>query len=439
MVLDREQREAELLIVGGGILGLACAHLALQRRPGLRVLLVEKERALAEHQTGHNSGVIHSGIYYLPGSLKATLCRSGREALLAFCAAESIPVRLCGKLILASHKGELPALAALQRRGEENGVAVQALTARELPAYEPEARALAGLLLPETGVVDYGAVARRMGDLVVRNGGRILLGQEVHSLQSAPTTEGAAAFGAEGETEREREKKNTGPTLVATLKGGEKIKARQAIVCAGLQSDRVARRSLQGEALAQALMTQIVPFRGEYFRLREASKAKVRGLIYPVPDPRTPFLGVHFTRTIHDEVLVGPNAVLSFSREGGHGRAFDLGESLSTLRGLVSPGALRLFSRNLSFGLSELYGSLSPRAYAKRAAKMLPSLRAEELEAGPCGVRAQALRRSGELLDDFELVREGQVLHVINAPSPAATASLAIAARLLELLDSDIH
>ena len=379
-------------MIGGGIVGLATA-LALVEREGREVLLLEAEARLAAHQTGHNSGVIHAGLYYRPDSLKARLCAEGREALYAFCEAQGIPYERCGKLVLATHPDELGALDTLAERGRINGLSgLRRLAADDIPAIEPHARGLAGLWVPQTGIVDYGAVARAMAERFEAAGGRILKGARLASGHTEPA----------------------GMRLETTA---GRLRCRQLVACAGLQADRVARRCGARPDL------RIIPFRGEYLRLVEARRHLVRGLIYPVPDPRLPFLGLHFTRRIDGSVEAGPNAVLAWRREGYGRLDLSLADSWSTLS---YPGFWRLARRFWRIGLAEQRRSFSRRRFASDLARLLPEIRPTDLEPGGAGVRAQALARDGRLLDDFQILRSEGAIHVLNAPSPAATAALAI-------------
>lgn len=384
--------DCEVAVIGGGIVGLATA-LALVEREGREVLLLEAESGLAAHQTGHNSGVIHAGLYYRPGSLKARLCAEGREALFTFCEAQGLPYERCGKLVLATRPEELGALDALAERGRTNGLeGLRRLSAEDIPAIEPQARGLAGLWVPQTGIVDYGAVARAMAERFEAAGGRILKGARLTSGHDEPS-------GMRLETSAGR------------------LRCRQLVTCAGLQADRVARRCGVRPDL------RIIPFRGEYLRLVEARRDLVRGLIYPVPDPRLPFLGVHFTRRVDGSVEAGPNAVLAWRREGYGRLDVSLGDSWSSLS---YPGFWRLARRFWRVGWAEQRRSFSRRRFASDLARLLPGIRPADLEPGGAGVRAQALARDGRLLDDFRILRGARAIHVLNAPSPAATAALAI-------------
>jgi len=385
-------RQLDVGILGGGIVGCAVA-LALSRRPGVSLVVLEAEAELAAHQTGHNSGVIHSGLYYAPGSLKARLSAAGRERLFAFCAEQGLPVERCGKLVIAVDESQLPALAELQRRGEANGLAgLRWLGPEELREREPHAAGIAGLLVPQTGIVDYGEVTRAYARLFVARGGEVRTGCRVTGVRRLPDG------------------------LVLETGQGE-VRVGHLINCAGLQSDRVARLAGQEPRL------QIVPFRGEYYQLTPAREGLVRSLIYPVPDPRFPFLGVHFTRRVGGGVEAGPNAVLALAREGyrwGDVSARDLLE-LGTY-----PGFWRLALRHWRMGLGETWRSLAKPAFVAALQRLIPELTAADLQPGGAGVRAQALDPSGKLVDDFCILEGERMIHVLNAPSPAATASLPI-------------
>jgi len=392
----------DVAVVGGGIVGLATAMALV---PGRRVLVLEAEERLASHQTGRNSGVIHSGLYYAPGSLKARNCVAGREALYRFCELHGIAHERCGKLVVATTAAELPRLEALEARGRANGLkGLQRLAGDEIAATEPHARGVAALLVPETGIVDYGEVAAAFAREVVAADGRIVTAARVRGVrrrgseQVLETTAGAFA-------------------------------ARGIVACAGLQADRVAR--LCGVAPG----VRIVPFRGEYYELREARRGLVRNLVYPVPDPSFPFLGVHFTRRIGGAVEAGPNAVLALKREGYAKTSLSLRDLVSTFS---YPGFWRLASRYLPTGLGEVYRSVSKAAFVRALQRLLPDVRSEDLVPGGAGVRAQALAASGGLVDDFHIVAVPGQVHVLNAPSPAATAAIAIgreiAARAVEAL-----
>jgi L-2-hydroxyglutarate oxidase len=389
----------DVAIVGGGIVGLATALALSEDRPGLRLAVLEAEPQLAAHQTGHNSNVVHSGLYYRPGSMKAVTCVAGREALYRFSAEHDVPHERCGKLVVATAPHELPALDELERRGRENGlVGLVRLDRDGVRAREPHVEAIAGLLVPDTGIVSYPRVATAMAEVVRRRGG------EVHT--------GAALGGVV---------RRDGGLVLETTAGA--FATRHLVGCAGLQSDRVARRCGLDPGV------RIVPFRGEYWALRPERRFLVRHLVYPVPDPAMPFLGVHFTRMVDGGVECGPNAVLAFARHGYSWRRV----SPRDLVGLAAwPGFWRMGRRMWRSGVGEMHRSLSKRAFVRALQRLVPDLRDDDLVPGGAGVRAQAVDADGALVDDFRLVEADRMIHVVNAPSPAATASLAIGQRIAE-------
>ncbi len=403
----------DIAVVGGGIVGLATARELIAREPGRRILLLEKEPLLAQHQTGRNSGVVHSGLYYRPDSAKARLCVDGGRRLVRFCRAHDLPLRTVGKVVVASDESELAALEELQRRGEVNGVEGLALVdARGLRAIEPHAVGVAAVHVPGVSVVDYGEVARVLGSEARRLGVEILTG--------------GIFLGAR--------KDERGWRMRVTLGGKEsELCAQRLVTCAGLHSDRVARSSGARPQL------RIVPFRGEYFTLRKSAAKLVRGLIYPVPDPRFPFLGVHFTRRVGGEVDCGPNAVPALAREGYRPSSFDMRDF--NLRDVASsllwPGAWRLGLRHARVGLGEIRRSWDRAAFARALQRLVPAVQVGDLVAARPGVRAQAVDRDGALLDDFEILSQEGATHVLNAPSPAATAALAIAVEIAERVEAD--
>ena len=382
----------DFVVIGGGIVGLSVAWAIMQRNPGVRLAVLEKEDAWARHQTGRNSGVIHSGIYYKPGSLKAKLCREGNRRLIAFCQQHGIRFEICGKIIVATQPSELPLLENLFERGIANGLSVRRLTVPQVLELEPHVRCLAGIQVPSTGIVDFVSVSRRLAELIGGDGGELWLDTK------------ALAFRPEGDR-----------TVLETSKG--LLSGRWIVNCAGLHSDRVARLA---HANPEA---RIVPFRGEYYELRPERRHLVKNLIYPVPDPQFPFLGVHFTRTIDGSVHAGPNAVLSLKREGYRRTAFNLRDFWETMS---YAGFWRLAAKHRREGLREIYRSFSKRAFVRSLQNLIPEITEHDLVAGEAGVRAQALRPDGGLVDDFLIVRGSSTIHVCNAPSPAATASLEI-------------
>jgi L-2-hydroxyglutarate oxidase len=390
----------DLAVVGGGIVGLATAYQFTQRFPGRRVVVLEKEARLAQHQTGRNSGVLHSGIYYRPGSLKAANCRAGKKAMEAFCAAEGIAHEICGKVIVAVTEADLPALENIYQRGQANGVRCDLIDRDRLAELEPHAAGVRAIHVPETGIVNYRQVCERLAEKVRAAGGEILLRARVTAVRHHAD----------------------GVTVVSTA--GDRT-ARLLVNCAGLHSDRVAQRTGVRPGC------RIVPFRGEYFELKPAARKLCRNLIYPTPDPQFPFLGVHFTRMIGGSVECGPNAVLAFSREGYHFFDVNWRDLLGTL---TYPGFLRLARKHWRMGLGEMWRSLSKAAFVRALRRLVPDVRAEDLQPAPAGVRAQAVAPDGGLVDDFLIVEGDRVVNVCNAPSPAATASLQIGATVVDRL-----
>lgn len=385
-------RAYDFVVVGGGIVGLATAR-ALASGGERRVAVLEAEPEVGSHQSGRNSGVVHSGLYYKPGSLKARLCVEGRLALERYCAERGVGFERCGKLVVATRPDELPRLDELERRGRANGLTgLGRLPAEAIREHEPHAAGIAALLVPETGIVDFPAMCRALAADITGAGGEVLTGRAVRGAR------------------------RDGDTLVVETSGGV-LRARALVACAGLHADRVAR------ACGVEPLVRIVPFRGEYHLLAPERRALVRNLIYPVPDPRFPFLGVHFTRRVGGEVEAGPNAVLALARHGyswGAVSARDLAETFAW------PGFWRLASRHAGHALGEVHRSLDRHAFASALRRLVPELRDDDLAPARAGVRAQALGRDGALVDDFHVVRGERQLHVLNAPSPAATASLAI-------------
>ncbi len=393
-------------VVGGGILGLATARLLALEHPGSSVVVLEKEPQVALHQTGRNSGVVHAGVYYAPGSLKARLCRRGMELLQAYCAEHELPYEACGKVVVATDERELQGLAELHRRSLANGVpGVRMLSAAELREVEPHVVGVAALHSPASAITDYGAVARQMASDLLAGGGEVRLGVSVERVSHGDRAQ---------------------PQMpVAILAGGERVRADRVIVCAGLQSDLLARAS------GSSASPRIVPFRGEYFALTPGRESLVRGLVYPVPDPALPFLGIHLTRRVGGGVLVGPNAVLALGRESYRWRDVDRGEITRLGRW---PGAWRLAARYRRVAAGELWRSASQRAFVSEAQRYLPELRVRDVARTRAGIRAQAVDDRGELIDDFVLDQDGPIAWVRNAPSPAATSSMAIAEELLARL-----
>jgi L-2-hydroxyglutarate oxidase len=395
MGLDRDAA----VVIGGGIVGLATA-LAIAER-GRRAIVLEAETRIASHQTGHNSGVIHSGLYYKPGSIKARTCRAGLDAMYAFCEQEGIPHRKCGKLVVAVREDEVPRLTSLEERGRANGVTVRRLSPGEIREREPEVAGIDGLWVEETGVVNYTLVSEAMARRLARLGSEVRVNHRVLAIRS-----------------------EQGTHVVETTAG--LVRGALLVNCAGLQSDRIARLAGADPQI------RIVPFRGEYYVLRPERASLVRGLIYPVPDPALPFLGVHFTRGIDDVVEAGPNAVLALKREGYEWSDISLGDIADWA---AFPGFWRMARRQWRTGLAEIHRSLSRKRFLESLRSLIPALSDADIERGGSGVRAQAVGNDGRLIDDFAIQTTPGIVHVLNAPSPAATASLAIgrevAARLL--------
>ncbi|GAB3145450.1 L-2-hydroxyglutarate oxidase [Micromonospora sonneratiae] len=390
------------MVVGGGIIGLATAYRIVQDQPDAEVTVLEKEPRLAAHQTGHNSGVIHAGVYYRPGSLKAQLCRAGSRSMVDFCTEHDIPVRVCGKLIVATDESELPRLRDLHERAVANDLPVRLIDAAEAREHEPAVRCVGALHVASTGIVDFTEVCTALARSAELAGARIRLGTRVTGILTR------------------------GDEQVVRTSTGEVV-ADVLVNCAGLQADRVAR--LAGVVPP----ARIVPFRGEYYELRPDRRDLVRGLIYPVPDPRFPFLGVHLTRMIDGSVHAGPNAVLALAREGYSWGRIDPAEMF----GLVTnPGLWRLARRHLRYGLTEVRRSLSRRRFAMSLARLVPGVTEQDLVPAAAGVRAQAIASDGGLVDDFLIVHRPRQVHVLNAPSPAATSSLEIARHIVGQLPS---
>ncbi|GIG85324.1 L-2-hydroxyglutarate oxidase [Plantactinospora endophytica] len=391
------------VIVGGGILGLAVAHRLRTERPRDTVTVLEKESGWAAHQTGHNSGVIHAGVYYKPGSLKATLCRAGSESMVRFCAEQELPYEICGKLIVAAEAAELPRLHALHERAVANGLPVTLVDPVEAAEYEPHVAAVAALRVASTGIVDFGAVCRRLAELLAENGAELRLDTMVTGIHGRPG--GVTVSTSAGEL--------TGDVLVN---------------CAGLHADRIARLAgIDPPA-------RIVPFRGEYHELVPERRKLVRGLIYPVPDPQFPFLGVHLTRMIDGTVHAGPNAVLATAREGYSWRRFD---PRDVWEQVGYSGLWALARRHHRYGLTEVLRSLSRKRFAASLARLVPEVTEADIVPAGTGVRAQAVRPDGALVDDFLIVEADRQVHVLNAPSPAATSSFEIARHIVDRLPAD--
>jgi len=382
----------DVIIIGGGIVGLAVALQLKKARTALSITLLEKEPKAAMHQTGNNSGVIHSGLYYKPGSLKALNCLRGYKMMVEFCQTHDIPYELTGKIVVASEENELPLLKNLLERGKQNGLeGLTELRKEEIKNYEPHAAGLAALFVPQTGIADYGRVAEKMLELLLHHGVKVLFNHCVTSVK----------IGKE--------------TIVKTDK--EEFVCKRVINCAGLYSDKIAAHTIPD------LGVKIIPFRGEYYKLKKEKEYLVRNLIYPVPNPDFPFLGVHFTRMAKGGVEAGPNAVLAFSREGYRKRDINLKELTETL---MWPGFQKMAKKYWRVGMGEMLRSFSKAAFAEALQKLIPEIKEDDLTAGGSGVRAQACDRAGGLLDDFLILEKEGVVNVCNAPSPAATSSLAI-------------
>ena len=386
-------------VIGAGIVGLATAHRLLCEHPGASVVVVEAENDVAVHQTGHNSGVIHSGIYYEPGSLKATLCRAGERATKDFCAEHHIPFDECGKLIVATDSNEVARMDALAERAVVNGIECRRVSGAELAEMEPHVTGLAALHLPRTGIVDYRRVAATLARLILDAGGELRTGQRVVAIQES-----------------------TAEVTVRTASAA--VTCERLVVCAGLQADRLARLA------GLDVDVQIVPFRGEYFRLPPSRAGFVRRLIYPVPDPALPFLGVHLSPTIAGDITVGPSAVLGLARQGYPKLSVNLRDVASMA---AFPGLWRVAAANATLGLKEIGNSMFKGRYLRECRRYAPELTKADLLAHPAGIRAQAVRRDGTLLHDFVIERTDRMIHVLNSPSPAATAALPIGRHIAAL------
>ena len=394
-------READLLIIGAGIVGLATALEVTRRFPAMRVIVVEKEDRVAAHQTGHNSGVIHSGLYYKPGSLKARNCVAGAESMKRFCQANSVPYEVCGKLVVAITEDELPRLNTLYERGTANGVpGLRILHRDEFREIEPHCVGIGAIHVPSTGIVDYTQVSQKYAELIQGAGGGIVLKAKVVGLRQ-----------------------DGGSNVVETQAGA--YRSRYIVNCAGLYSDTITRMAGLDTNL------EIIPFRGEYYEIRPERRHLIKNLIYPVPDPRFPFLGVHFTRRVNGSVEAGPNAVLAFRREGYRGTSPDMTEATQMLR---FAGFWKMAKKYWRMGMAEQYRSWMRSAFTKALQTMVPEIHESDLSPGGSGVRAQAVDANGNLVDDFYFMHSGNMIHVCNVPSPAATASLEIGKAIVAMM-----
>ena len=390
----------DIAIIGGGIVGTATA-LSILKEKSLKLLLLESESTLAAHQTGNNSGVIHSGLYYKPGSLKATNCTLGRDLMYSFCEEHRLPFDRCGKIVVATSKEEIPALNMLEERGRANGLAgIKRITETEIKEYEPYASGIDGLFIPQTGIVDYVAVTRKYAELIKANGGEIKLNSKLTAV------------------------KRDGKDLILFTENDE-YKTKFVVNCGGLQSDRIAKIFGVNPKL------QIIPFRGEYYQIKKEKQYLVNNLIYPVPDPQFPFLGVHFTRMIGGGIEAGPNAVLAFKREGYKKTDFSIRDILEMK---LYPGFWKMAAKYYKMGFQEFRRSFSKDLFVQSLQKLIPEIQIDDIEVGGTGVRAQALERDGKLVDDFRIVEAERMVHVLNAPSPAATASLSIGKTISEMV-----
>ncbi|WKN30524.1 L-2-hydroxyglutarate oxidase [Porifericola rhodea] len=391
----------DIVVIGGGIVGLATALRIKQQQPSLKLALVEKEKTLAAHQTGHNSGVIHSGIYYKPGSLKAKNCIRGYKMLLDFCNQHGLAYELCGKVIVATSPDEVPQLEKINSRGIQNGLTdLKRISKEELREYEPHVNGVEAIVVPQTGIINYKEVASKYAELLLGLDAEIFTGQKVNDILTS---------GGEAE--------------VITNK--QSFRTRLVVNCAGLYSDKIARLT------SEKLNLKIIPFRGEYYELKDEREHLVKNLIYPVPDPNFPFLGVHFTRMIEGGVEAGPNAVLAFQREGYTKSDINFKELTETLSW---PGFQKVAFKYWQTGLGEMYRSFSKAAFTKALQKLIPEIQEDDLKVAEAGVRAQACDREGGLIDDFLILEEKAAINVCNAPSPAATSSLSIGQTVSELV-----
>lgn len=392
--------QTDVAIIGGGIVGLATAYRLQERYPAAKVTILEKEGTLAFHQTGRNSGVLHSGIYYRPGSLRATNCREGKQAMIEFCQREGVAYDICGKVIVAVDDSELGNLQNIYERGQANGVTCEIIGIERLRELEPHSAGIKAIHVPEAGIVDYPAVCEKLANRIREKGGTIQFNARVTGMR-----------------------RSNGRMVV--LNSAEDVEARCVITCAGLHCDRVAKLS------GSKPNAKVVPFRGEYYELNPDVQHLCKNLIYPVPDPKFPFLGVHFTRLIHGGIECGPNAVLAFAREGY--TKFDI-NLVDLFESLTYPGFLRMAAKHWKTGCGEMWRSFSKAAFVRALQRLMPDIRAEHLHPAPAGVRAQALGLDGKLVDDFVIQENDLVVNVLNAPSPAATAALNVGRLIVDKL-----
>lgn len=398
--------DIDIIIVGGGIVGCATAMNLLQKNPKLNLLLLEKESELAMHQTGRNSGVIHSGLYYKPGSLKAQNCREGYVKLINFCEQEQVPFEICGKIVVATNNAELPMLDELHKRGTANGLQkIRKISREKIKEIEPNCEGISGLFVPETGIVDYKLVTEKYCKKIKSLNGEIQLNEHILRIDNKLD-------------------------FVDVIGKNKSWTAKSVVVCTGLQSDRLSQNDY-----AKPLF-KIIPFRGEYYKLKKNAYGLVKNLIYPVPNPAFPFLGVHFTRMINGEFECGPNAVLAFGREAYKKTNFNFKDTWETI---TWPGFHKVLRKYWREGLGEMHRSLSKQAFVKALQKLVPNIKADDIEPAGSGIRAQACDRDGNLLDDFSIQFNGRVINVGNAPSPAATASLAIGNYLSDQVLKNLH
>lgn len=393
----------DIIIIGAGLVGLATAYQTQLKNPDSKILILEKENDVALHQSGHNSGVIHSGIYYKPGSLKAKNCIEGYNSVISFAEKHGIRYDLCGKIIVATSQEELPLLDNIYKRGVENGLQdLKYLSREEFREIEPHCEGVKAIKVPQTGIIDYPGIAKKIKELFEELGGEVRFNNEVKNII------------------------DKGSEIIVTTNISE-FKTNKLISCAGLYSDKITKMTNEKNDVV------IIPFRGEYYKIKDEKKYLVKHLIYPVPDPNFPFLGVHFTRMIDGNIEAGPNAVLAFKKEGYHFFDFNFNETMQTM---LWPGFRKIVAKYGKTGMGEMHRSLSKSAFTKALQKLLPEIQENDLVPGGSGVRAQACDRNGGLIDDFDIVKNGNIIHVRNAPSPAATSCLSIGNKISELIIS---